>query len=316
MEAKAHYALVGIVIILLTVSLVSAVLWLGARGRGADISQYTIYFKDQTLDGLQVDSTVTMKGIKIGSVKSFEISPRNIEQVKVLLEVDESAPVKHDTKAVIRRNLLTGLAYVDLEGGSQGSQPLVEVLEGEEYPVIPEGRSEFTAIAQSVPNLMEKGGVLFDNVGAFFSEENYKLVNETLVNLSKVSNALGHNEKKIEAFLNNASDLVTDLRRVTDSLDKAAAGGRFVRISEDLEATLSNTKRVSGALDSQVSQMVTTFKSSAEAIVKQTGTLAANLSRAAENFAAALERFEEPRSAILGPNQGALGPGEVVKSPK
>jgi len=160
MESKANYALVGAIVIALVACLLGAALWISQTTAGQSQSFYTIYFMEHSLSGLQVDSDVTMKGIRIGKVRSFKLSPIDIERVKVVVEVAEDSPIKHDTEAVISRNILTGLASIDLTGGTAGSSFRKGVPTGEKYPIIPEGRTELATIADSLPGLVEDLGKL------------------------------------------------------------------------------------------------------------------------------------------------------------
>ncbi len=313
MESKANYALVGVVVIVLTVALVSGVLWVSSRGAGSEQNNYTIYFKDQTLDGLQVDSNVTMKGIKVGNVNNFQISKRNIEVVRVDIRLNADTPVKRDTRAVIRRNLLTGLAYIDLIGSSQPSPLLTATGDGEDYPVIPEGVSELSAITDSVPNLLEKGSVLIDNVLVFFSKENQKSIEDTLAGAARFTQTLAKNDKEIDALISNFSKLATDHRTASASITKATEGNKLPELADEFRTTLAAIRDAAEKFDKNFGQVANSLRDTASALAKEIGKLSLELTRAAENFSASLERLDEPRSILLGPPQSELGPGEQTR---
>src|SRR5262249_12081003 len=151
-----------------------------------------------SLDGLQINSDVRMKGIKVGSVASLQISKKNIALVKVNIRVDEDTPVKVDTRATIKRNLLTGLATVDLDKSSQESALLTEVKPDEEYPVIPEGRSELDEVAASVPDLIHDASESIKRLNALLSDENVQLVHDIVANVDRVTSAFAKRDKDIE----------------------------------------------------------------------------------------------------------------------
>jgi phospholipid/cholesterol/gamma-HCH transport system substrate-binding protein len=313
MESKANYAIVGLGVIILTVALISSLLWLSTRGSSANTAFFTVYFREQTLDGLQVDSNVTMKGIKVGSVSSFNISPKNIETVRVLLKLNAETPVKMDTRAVIRRNLLTGLAYIDLTSSSQKSLLLNDIPSGEEYPVIPEGKSELSQITDSVPNLLEKSGRLFDQASMFLSKENSDAVATTLGEIARVSTVLGKQDKAIETLIIDATKITHDLRSASAALARATEEGKIDGLAEDLRGAAGEIASVVNNLNRQIEAVVQTLVRSANQIVAHTGALTGDVSRAARDFSAAIERFDEPRSTILGPSDKVLGPGEQLK---
>ena len=121
MEPRARYIIVGIVTLLLFIGAVSAFVWFKS-GRGAETdSHYIVLFKGISLSGVQTDGLVTMRGIQVGRVRSLKISQSDIEQVEVEITVRPEIPVKTDTTVVINTNLLTGLASIDLTGGSQAA---------------------------------------------------------------------------------------------------------------------------------------------------------------------------------------------------
>ena len=68
MESDPKYFRVGSFVIICTILLLIFVLWLSGVQDSRNQKTYTIYFRQQTLDGLQKDSFVTMKGIKVGDV--------------------------------------------------------------------------------------------------------------------------------------------------------------------------------------------------------------------------------------------------------
>src|SRR5687767_8906001 len=100
MESEARYALVGTVVLVLLAAMVAAIVWLRREG-GGDTKQYKIYFARQSLDGLQLRSDVKMRGIVVGSVDSFRISIWKKGSVEVVVRVDDQAPVRESTKAVV-----------------------------------------------------------------------------------------------------------------------------------------------------------------------------------------------------------------------
>src|SRR5512138_3663146 len=135
MESDARYTLVGAVVLVLLVLLAGVVLWLRSTGQGAAVQRYKIYFEHQSLQGLQPRGDVTMRGVKIGSIASFRFSPKRPRAVEVFIAVDPHAPVRANTRAVVDRNMLTGLATLQLVGG-RDEDPLLGVAQpGEPYPV-------------------------------------------------------------------------------------------------------------------------------------------------------------------------------------
>ena len=114
MEPQARYAVVGASVVFLIVMIVAAIGWLMASGNAKEVRRYTLVFSHQSLEGLEANAEVRMKGIRVGSVTRFAFSTRQPGSVEVDVEVDTSAPVRESSRAVVDRNLITGLATIRL----------------------------------------------------------------------------------------------------------------------------------------------------------------------------------------------------------
>ena len=130
MEAEAHYKTVGATLVCLVVAVVLGMVWLARTGARADFRYYTIYFERQSLEGLQVGGDVNIRGVKVGRVEQYSISRDNINLVKVTIRIDRNSPVSTNTVAVVDRNILTGLARINLATPGRPGPELTEVPQG------------------------------------------------------------------------------------------------------------------------------------------------------------------------------------------
>src|SRR5215470_8218019 len=128
MEAEARYTFVGAAILVLLAAVAAGILWLQDFGSRRDFSYYNIFFEHQSLDGLSLGGEVAVRGIKVGRVEDI-----------ALTESVNRVPVTQKTVAIVTRNLITGIASVNLVTPATAGPPLVEVPPGESYPVIAEG---------------------------------------------------------------------------------------------------------------------------------------------------------------------------------
>ena len=113
MEPEGRYTIIGVLLLVLVACAVWAGIWLTGQVGGA-VRYYTIYFERQSLRGLQIGGEVNARGLKIGQVESYSFSPDDVNRVKVDIRVDAGTPVAVDTTANIGRNLVTGVARIDL----------------------------------------------------------------------------------------------------------------------------------------------------------------------------------------------------------
>lgn len=64
------------------------------------------------------------RGVQIGEVRTITINPKNAEEVLVTIRVQENAPIKENTYAVIEAQGITGLSFIQLQGGTNEAQDL------------------------------------------------------------------------------------------------------------------------------------------------------------------------------------------------
>lgn len=317
MESEAKYTLVGVFVVAMTIAIVVAVMWLSKSGGTRHASRYTVYFQRQPLSGLQENAWVTMKGIKVGNVDSLQIAPANIEKVKVVIHVDEKTPVKTDTKAVLERNLLTGIAWIDLVESSQGAERLTEVLPEEEFPIIPEGRSRLEAVAASLPEVLADIGALTRQAKEVLNEENLKRVHDTLQNLDKFSAELAADDGSLQTLLKNLNGLSGDAAEMTKSVSAFSKSGRgqLEELTRSVKSDLERLTEMLTNLNQQVTDVGQTFKGSAQVATQDFGTIAQSVAQASRSLSAAAEQFTNLRAVLTGPSERSLGPGETTEAP-
>jgi phospholipid/cholesterol/gamma-HCH transport system substrate-binding protein len=314
MESEAKYILVGSFVLISVVLIIIALFWVSDISGRQNVEYYTVYFKNQNLSGLQKDSWVTMKGIKVGTVANYRVSPRNIEEVKVMLRLDRGTPIKMDTSVVIRRNLLTGIATIDLVGTTQDSPRLTDVNQGESYPVIPEGRSELEKITETIPGLLEQMNIGVNRIVAVFSEENVRSVGDTLKNINSVSATLAENRNKIQTSLTELERTLQDIRELTKALNSFAKNTdqHFGETSKEASSALKEMDATLKNFNDKVTKMSSAVSNATQVFAQEVTTVSQNISAAANTFSKTMENFENPRKIIAGPNKQELGPGEKL----
>jgi len=312
MEPDAKYVAIGAAIVVSSCLIVFAALWINSTGIAGETSHYAIYFKNHTLDGLQRDGDVTMRGIKVGSVSELNIDEKRIDQVKVIVRVRETTPVQLGTKAIIKRNLLTGIARVELVPGKQGAAAIAQVPKGESHPLIPEGRTELDKIADSIPALVERVGELVGRVEGMLSEKNADSLRNILSNVETFSDILAKNSDEITETLESIHKSSERLAKLSGALEKFASKGNkdFENVTKSVVEATEQIRVSVEALEAKIGGAAESLSGSSEVISQQLLLLTQNLSQAASRIAAAMEGFENPRAIITGPSSESLGPGE------
>ena len=227
MEPETRYAFVGAIVLALAAAAVAGFAWLSSVGPASDYLFYTIRFERQSLDGVQVGGDVTMRGIKVGRVENYSLTPGNINRVEVTIRVERSTPVSDNTVAVLARNFVTGIARIELVTSGIPGPPLVTVKEGERYPVIAEGRSELAQIADSASRLARTAENTLSYINEVLSPENRAAFKAALAGARDLVDNINQRMAMIDATIrglrDNAASLGESSRRISIAVEGAAA---------------------------------------------------------------------------------------------
>lgn len=315
MESDAKYALVGAFVLVATLLTIAAILWLSEAFGERAMTSYSIYFRHHGLEGLQKDSDVTMKGIKVGTVIDYHMSPRSVEVVKVIVELDEETPVKVDTRATLRRNLLTGLAWIDLVGSTEETPRLKDTVDGEEYPIILEGRTELEKITESIPDLLEKTNTLMSRINEVVSADNVLAVRTSLQNVERTTQVFAENRERISTIFKDLQLTLDDLRGTSAKLKSLAstADGSLKELRDQSSETLKAIEQTAQTIGASTQEMAVAVKGATNVLAQETSTLAQTVGAAATSVSRAAEGFDDPRTILTGPRKTLLGPGEVIQ---
>jgi phospholipid/cholesterol/gamma-HCH transport system substrate-binding protein len=224
MEEKVNFAMVGAFVLILGAALVGGVLWLSSgRPYGTAYDTYQAYLRE-SVAGLNLNAPVRYHGVDVGRVRKIALAPGDVEQVQLTLALDRGTPVKTDTMAVLQTQGLTGIAYVELQGGSRDSPPL-RAREGEPYPVIQAGPSLMVRLDASLSD----AAVALKGI-ARLSEELPNLaarIRKSADIFDRMSNDLARAGTEASAkftgeTLPEAHQLMADLRSLTASLRRVS----------------------------------------------------------------------------------------------
>ncbi|HUX65182.1 MlaD family protein [Sulfuricella sp.] len=162
METDKHYFFEGLFIIGFSVAAAIFAVWLGSAGRHDDVL-YRIHFPE-SVSGLTVGDTVKYRGIDVGTVKSMIIDPDNSRLVLVDVRLRKETPVKTDTRATLALKGITGVVFIELNGGDPAAKTLLAVTPPDKIPEIPSEKTGLKAMLDELPKLVEKFGALEDQI--------------------------------------------------------------------------------------------------------------------------------------------------------
>ncbi len=157
MERDAKYATLAVFALACILAAVAFVWWYSGRGDRRDFVNYEIYFQG-TVSGLSKGSPVRYLGVDVGRVTALNIDKLDAGRVKVIAEIDSTAPISGATLAKLGLLGLTGLLYIDLQQDPEipANRPLQD---GARHPVIPSRKGTIEASAERLPEILGPGHV-------------------------------------------------------------------------------------------------------------------------------------------------------------
>jgi len=320
MEPRVNFTLVGLFVLVLIGVLGGVVIWLG-EGDYRKVYDRYYAFLDESVSGLSVNSPVKYRGVEVGRVKEIALNPDNPEEVRLTLDIARGTPLKEDTLAVLDSQGLTGLAIVNLTGGSRSS-PALAAKPDQEYPVIKSGPSLLyrldTALSrlladQSLTKLLTSSTGLVQDTRALLDQENRAALKQALTDLSAVTHTLAARSDRLDQTVVDAAQTFHSMAQWNRTLN------------QELPATLARVQRSTGALDTlsqelartatAVDAMVTNTKPNLEQFAGQTlgeaGLLVAELRQLTATLQRVATQVErEPSLLVFGRGPQPRGPGE------
>jgi phospholipid/cholesterol/gamma-HCH transport system substrate-binding protein len=296
------------------------VLWMGKTDYRGIYDRYEAYFRE-SVAGLSVDSTVKYRGVDVGRVKDIALNPDNPEEVKLTLDIAGGTPIKTDTIAVLQTQGLTGLATINLTGGSREAPPLV-ALEGQKYPVIKTGPSLFFRLDETISRLMSEKGLsklLADldlaakGAADMMDEENRAALKRTIRDLSDIVHSVAAHRSQIEAGLNGAAQSADNLVKVTAVLNEQVPVllARINKSATALGAMTEELAQTSKAVRAVVNDSRPELEQFSRQTLPETGLLVTELRELASTLTRVARDLErEPESVVFGRKPRPHGPGE------
>ncbi|MBZ0068297.1 MAG: MlaD family protein [Thiobacillus sp.] len=314
METEGRYTLVGVLVLLVVALMTLSIVWLTGAADRIAYQSYTIYFKQQSLDGLAVGSPVKMRGIKVGVVAGYRFAQGGDEAVSVTARIDEGVPVHTGAEAYIKRNLVTGIATVEIDNGPSGSPLLTDAPRGERYPVIAEGLSDIDKVASAASQLAVNGAEVLEKMNTLLSDENQVAIKQTLANLHELSGHLAANKQGIEATLQGLRDAADEFRFAGASISQAAtrAEGSIVSVGKNADTALNEAIALMTKLQNDTTLISGQFQQFTESGTLEITNVSRDVRTTADVLTTAGQHLSNPRSILFGPGPQQLGPGEKL----
>lgn len=307
MDNKVNYTYVGLFVVVLVAALVTIFIWLEGLTKRENLVDYAVYM-NESVAGLVPKAQVTFNGVKVGTVDSIELNPRDPQQVRLILSVKANTPINQSTVAVLKSQGITGVTYVGLSATRKDAPPIIK-RSGHTYPMIPSKPSFLETISDALEDVTKNIKTLSVSVQKLVDDQNRQAIADSLQSIKSVTNNLVKNEKHFNKIILSTESLTKNLatssqhlpdtvrelnealKSLTTMADKITTAG--TTINTTMEGANSLIENVSQQMVPQTTDMMQEINET----IRQINQLSAKLQR-------------NPSMLIRGQNPAPLGPGE------
>ena len=308
-----NYALVGAFVLTLGTLLVAGILWLASGG--AWQKKYDVYLavEDESVAGLNLNAPVKYNGVDVGKVQAIHLDAATPKKVNLLFAIERGTPIKEDTIAILKTQGLTGIAYVELSGGSVAS-PLLLAKAGASYPVIQTSPSLYARLDNVLSRVLVKLDSTSTNLNAFLSKDNQAAFQAILANVAVVTRTLADRKDSLNAGLVDGARTLKNTAKASARLDDLAERlGRSADAIGQMGTEVAQTSQRAGKTIDTVGSDVKRFSTETLPEFERLLGELDNLSRALKLLTDQTRR--DPSGLIFGHKPVPNGPGETVETP-
>ncbi|WP_018992496.1 MlaD family protein [Aromatoleum toluclasticum] len=313
MENKVNYAVVGAFVLVLGAVLIAGALWLASGG--AFQKKYDLYLaiEDESVAGLNLNAPVKYNGVDVGKVRQIRLDPANPERVNLLFAIERGTPIKEDTVAVLKTQGLTGIAYVELGGGTQDA-PLLRATAGSPYPVIRTKPSLAARLENVLTSVLAKLDSTSASINAILSEENRAAFNSALTDIATVARTIAARKDALDAGITQAASTFENTSRaaaqagpVIDRIGRSAAA--IEKMGNEVSRTSASAGKTVDAVSADVKRFSEGTLPELERLLGELSVLATSLRRLSE------QTERNPAALLFGRKPVPEGPGESATGP-
>ena len=291
-----------------------AVVWLGASKYFEKGQTYVTYF-DESVQGLQVDSTVKYRGVEAGRVEKIRVAPDN-RLIEVVMKINVRGKLEREYVAQLKAAGITGIVFVELDRKELDKSDLSpKITFTSEYPVISSKPSDIKQLLTGIDNVIQSLNKI-DTQGISDQIKSTLKVLESVV--ASVNNVVGSIDKalgtgkleeaiaevkntllKVQSFVSDAQKELQamNLPKSGANIENATARLDKIMNSGEIEAVLAEVKDAAKKMD----QLVEGLDKKSLTITNNIKATSENLKRASESLEMLTERvYASPSDLLFG----------------
>jgi phospholipid/cholesterol/gamma-HCH transport system substrate-binding protein len=242
MARKTSKFMIGLFVTVGSLIGVVLIVWLGASKYFEKGVTHVIYF-DESVQGLQVDSSVKYRGVEVGRVLKIGVAPDH-RLVEVVIKIHYTGKVSPDVLAQLKSVGITGIVFIELDR-RQGNEKVLgpEMAFETPYPVIPSRPSDIRQIMVGLATIYGK-----------IQKIDFEGISDQLKGTSKSVENFFSNPHLLNTIKNIESTTLA-LDRTTQKIDRIIAEGKVDKVLVEARGTLSETRTLMEQLRKEISAM-------------------------------------------------------------
>nr|WP_063572670.1 MlaD family protein [Luteibacter rhizovicinus] len=262
METRAHHILIGLFTVLIVMAGLGFGVWLAKAHSDQEWNYYDIVF-NEAVTGLSKGGAVQYNGIRLGDVMQLRLDPEDPRRVLARVRVTGDTPLRKDTHAKLALTGVTGVAIIQLSGGTPGA-PLLVGHDGE-VPVI-------IADPSPLSRLLANGEDLITNISQAAARANDLLSKE---NVHRIERTLDHLDQTTGVIADEREDIRTLIKQLTTATTQAnetlAESQKLVHNANGLiegqgKATLESAQHAMASLEHSMASVDRLLNDNSDAI--------------------------------------------------
>lgn len=308
METRAKYVLIGSFVIAVCIAMVLALLWAGKLSMDREFRLYDVYFRE-SVTGLAKGGPVYYNGIQIGEVATLRLSRIDPARVIARIRVGRNTPIKTDTEAKLAYTGLTGVAAIQLSGGTVEA-PRLEPRPGRTIAVIRAQPSDLSRLFESGSDIVVTVNELLTRLASILSDENAERLSEAIGNLNQLTSAIGAESDAIQTILRQGArastelgDTLVQVRALVERVESAVDGAATI-MDQDVAEAMSALRQASQQVQALLDENRGALDQFAQESLVEVGQVMAELRSLLQSVRQISERLEDnPADFLLGRDQ-------------
>lgn len=265
METKANYVLVGIFTIAALILAFVLVYYTARLGERSNLQPLDVRIPG-SVTGLSEGSQVLFNGIRVGQVRRLVLDPSNPNMVIAKTDVNGTTPITRSTQATLGFQGLTGIAFVQLSGGSISEPNLLkEAAKADSVARIDADPSTLNNLLATAQDIFARANSILGDLEGFVHEARQPLT-ETVKNAEAFSAVLKDKKEDIGALLDDSKEMMARLNQSSKRVD-----GLMAKLDNLLSPDDKNS------LAAQLRQTLTSIQQAVNTLNERIGPIAANI---------------------------------------